>query len=519
MRLTHIFLLILVLGFPKLASAQNKFWVFLKERESLQIYSKSLVSEKALSNRAMLGLQNEQETDLPPKQKSISKVLETGAVFCHQSKWLNAVSVLANKAQLDFIISLPEVAGIAPIGFWYPAQFSNADSIDIQKFTETLRQIQGQLLTEMGLNGAGVTIGVADAGFYAADRSPYLSHVYSRNGVKATRDFVNPDRSDVYQSMGPSDDHGVEVLSYLAGYNSEMKGLTGLAWCADFVLARTDHQVKESRIDEDNWVAALEWLDSLGVRLVNTSLGYGLGYDNPLENYQPEQMDGTQTVVARAANIASKQKGMVLVVAAGNDGGKSDWRIISSPADAEGVLSIGATNYTEWNKMRYSGVGPSQLAHIKPDVSSASYNGTSFSAPVICGMLACLLQWKPELSSDTLFDMVRRSGHLWPYPNNFLGYGVPQAGYIIKYLKTGVWHEKKVEKVNAKEGIVAINVPEDWNVSSIGIFHKSDDRIVLKQSSSVLTKNRLVLKQPQGVTRSTVHHAYGLWEIFWPKSE
>jgi len=515
MRFTHFFSLVFFCSLALEASTQPKYWVFLQHRESAASHGLPWVSSKTESNRSMLGLPVKQETDLPPSQMAIQRVLNTGATLCRQSKWLNALSVQATEAQIQEILSLPEVKGVTLIGFMITAK-SKSDSVEVEKFTETIRQIQGQLLSEMGLNGAGVTIGVTDAGFFEADKNEYLQHVHKRNGVKATRDFVNPQQTDVYQSLGSSDDHGVEVLSYMAGYKADKKGLTGLAWCADFVLARTDHQVNESRIDEDNWVAALEWLDSLGVRLVNTSLGYGLGYDNPDENYKPEQMDGKQSVVVKAANMAAKQKGMILVVAAGNDGGKQNWRIISTPADAESVLSVGATNYTNWNKMSYSGVGPKHLSYLKPDVSSASLNGTSFSAPVVCGLIACLLQWKPALSSDSLFNMVRRSGHLWPFPNNYLGYGVPQAGYIIKYLKTGIWHEKMVEEIKAKSNAIFIQVPEEWKAEYLGIFHKTDERFVVNQTNLTVSKNRMVVRQHASATRSTVHHAYGIWEIFWP---
>lgn len=463
----------------------------------------------------MLGLPLVQSSDLAPSETQINAVLGTGARKSIVSKWLNALSVWATEEQLATIKQLPGVVGSSPIGYWHTAGLKN-DTLDVEKYSETLRQVQGELFKDLGLNGKGVTIGVTDAGFYEADKSMYIRHVYERGGVKATRDFVNPERkADVYQSLNSGDDHGVEVLSYIAGYHPEKKGLTGVAWGADFVLARTDHQVKESRIDEDNWVASLEWLDSLGVRLVNTSLGYGLGFDNPDENYKPEQMDGKKSVVAKAANMAVKKKGMILVVAAGNDGGKSDWKIISSPADVQGVLSVGANSYTDWNKMSYSGKGPEALPYLKPDVSAASLMGTSFSAPVICGLLACILQWKPELGSDTLFNMLRRSGHLWPYPNNFLGYGVPQSGYLIKYLKTGVWGERKVEKIETKEQVVEIEIPQEWNVASLGVFHKHNEKFVMRQANITASKGKISLQRPAGAKQSTVHHANGIWEIFW----
>ena len=125
----------------------------------------------------------------------------------------------------------------------------------------------------------------------------------------------------------------------------------------------------------------MEWIDSLGVRVINTSLGYAKGFSNPAENYEPTQMDGHTSVISKAAQIATEKKGILLVVSAGNEGDDTNWMLISTPADAEGVLAVGATNQKLWNKIGYSSIGPEFLPYLKPNVSCFSLYGTSLAAP------------------------------------------------------------------------------------------------------------------------------------------
>jgi subtilisin family serine protease len=129
------------------------------------------------------------------------------------------------------------------------------------------------------------------------------------------------------------------------------------------------------------------------------------------------------------------KKGILIIVSAGNEGDDRSWRIISTPADAQGVLAIGATNAKLWNRIGYSSIGPESLPYLKPNVSCFSLYGTSLSAPVITGFAACVMQANPKLTNKQVMELIEKSSHLYPYGNNYVGYGVPQASRAIALLK------------------------------------------------------------------------------------
>jgi hypothetical protein len=205
-----------------------------------------------------------------------------------------------------------------------------------------LTQIGGREFIASGLTGKDVKVGVIDVGFYGLTTNRTLRHLLQEDRIKDVKDFITPSRTEHFnENETHSDYHGAEVLQMLTGYDPDRKMQYGLATGAHFYLARTDHGIREARTEEDNWIAAVERLDSLGVRLINTSLGYALGFTNPKENYKPSEMDGRTSKISRAAQVAVEEKGMLIVVSAGNEGDDARWRVVSTPADAQGVLSVG----------------------------------------------------------------------------------------------------------------------------------------------------------------------------------
>jgi subtilisin family serine protease len=242
--------------------------------------------------------------------------------------------------------------------------------------------MQGQLFGDDKISGTGVQVGVIDAGYYKASTDPFLMHIFNEGRIKAQRDFIDAQRKDLVDDAATdSDYHGRIVLDMICGYDQVKKTQTGMGVNADIYLARTENGAREYRGEEDNWVRALEWMDSMGVRLINTSLGYAIKMDDPNDNYKQEDMNGKTTTITKAAQIGVDEKGIFLVVSAGNEGDNDEWRIISAPADARGVLSVGATRDKVWDRIGYSSLGPDFLPYMKPNVSCYSPNGTSFSAP------------------------------------------------------------------------------------------------------------------------------------------
>ena len=131
------------------------------------------------------------------------------------------------------------------------------------------------------------------------------------------------------------------------------------------------------------------------------------------------------------------QKGIILVNSAGNNG-MGPWKKITFPADAHDILTVGAV--TEENKNApFSGVGNTADGRIKPDVVALGSPtvlvssrgtviedmGTSFSTPLVCGLVACLWQALPSLSPQQIMELVRQSGDNHLHPDNIFGYGIP----------------------------------------------------------------------------------------------
>jgi hypothetical protein len=219
----------------------------------------------------------------------------------------------------------------------------------------------------------------------------------------------------------------------MGGYDEG--NIVGTAPKASYYLLKTENDTAENRKEEDNWVAGAEYADSVGAQVINTSLGYSV-FDDPSENYTYQDMDGRTTIIAQGAVWAAR-KGIIVCASAGNEGGSS-WRYITSPADADSILTMGAVD-NSGNRAGFSSVGPSADGRIKPDVMALGAgagliynggfpgfgNGTSFSSPIIAGMVACLWQSIPNRTNQEIIQMVRESADNFSTPDSLYGYGIP----------------------------------------------------------------------------------------------
>ncbi len=472
--------------------AQTKYWVRFTDKPVAQTQGHQWVSDQTLTRRAQQGIALFQESDLPPNSAYLGAIDRLGGERLRSSKWLNATSAYLTPEQAQAAEALPFVLGVEPVGgYFLPAR----ENLEPAAYTLPLEQIDGLAFTKAGLTGKGVRVGVIDAGFTRVDRLAEFDHLMRSGRIKAQRDFINPEREDLFGSMTRGDSHGRSVLAHIAGWTDSLGLLEGLAPDADFYLARTENGDIEHRVEEDDWISAMEWMDSLGVQVINTSLGYSQGMDDPNENYLTTEMDGQTAKISRAAQIAVEEKGLVLVVSAGNSGNEADWLIVSAPADAQGVFSIGATQKTHLLKIGYSSIGPEFLPYLKPNVSVYSPNGTSFSAPVMTGFVACLLQADPTKTNFELMRLIEQSSHLYPYGNNFLGYGVPSAIKALQLIKGEALDTSHVSTVVVKENKY-VHVVKNPSVKSAEIFHKNGTHWVLEQRLVHSCKKRLFKKCP-----------------------
>lgn len=424
----------------------DAWWVAFTDKDNTP-YSisapEAYLSSRAISRRQTQGIAID-ALDLPVDPAYIQQVLALGDVqLINRSRWLNAITIrTSDPAVIDAVQQLPfvlTVRGVRALVAPLPdsLKYGSAEAVsqrgggdpDYGPSFGQIAMMNGHELHQLGAQGEGMLIGVLDSGFRDADTLPAFQALHDRDGVVLTADMAEHD-GDVYADHW----HGRSVLSCMAGLLPGQ--LIGTAPAADYALLRTEVVAYELIIEEDNWVSGAELCDSLGVDILNTSLGYTT-YDDSLQNHTYASMDGATARISIACGIAAT-RGMVPVVSAGNQG-TSDWFHISAPADAIDILAVGAVN-SGGQAAAFSSRGPSADGRVKPDVAAqgqgtiglrfegdsiAALNGTSFSAPLVAGLVACLWQLHPERSAQDIMQAVRESAHQFAEPDDTLGYGIP----------------------------------------------------------------------------------------------
>ena len=206
---------------------------------------------------------------------------------------------------------------------------------------------------------------------------------------------------------------------------------------------------------------------------------------------------------------------MLLVVSAGNDG-NNDFKVLSAPADAKGVITVGATNFKTWKKAIYSSIGPESLGYMKPNISCFASNGTSFSAPVITGMSACIIQMDSTLTNSEILTIIEQSAHIYPFGNNFIGYGVPsceRAFELVKNRNQKIELEKEKRGVVSKKNKIELQIPN--SIKELVLFHKSDSINVLYQEKITSKDSIILLVKPKGARFTTVTTKGFVREVEW----
>ena len=290
-------------------------------------------------------------------------------------------------------------------------------------------QLQLHLLHEAGFHGQGITMAIVDGGFQNVDTLSAFDAVRDQIlGIYDTTDDSDP-------ITGSTGNHGAKCFSTIAAITSDYQGA---ATAANYYLIRSEEQQTESPKEMDNWVAAIELADSLGVDILSSSLGYAM-FDDDRHTLTYADMNGQTTRCSRAANIAAK-KGMLVIVAAGNEGNKA-WHYISAPADANNILTVGAVNihdsiaaFSSWGPTADGRVKPevcatgSQTALINPLSNSVIYgNGTSFACPIMAGMAACIWSAMPHATNLEIRERILQSADRYTMPHAQYGYGIPNA--------------------------------------------------------------------------------------------
>ena len=414
------------------------------------------------------------ETDLPVSPAYLSQLREEGAEIVYKSKWLNLVIIRVVQPEQAMQISRkPFIRQMKSADHLFARQrggegkpYFDNEVIDRQSFRSKGRSLKSQAafnygaslnqarminidqLHALNFTGNGITIGVIDAGYNSVDVMQAFDSLRANGQILGTRDFVEPG-NNVYNS-GIST-HGTMVLSTMGG---NLPGqMIGTAPKASYWLLRSEDAVSEYIMEEYYWVNAAEFADSVGVDIINSSLGYSI-FDNPDENHTYSDMDGNTTVVTIGADMAAA-KGILVVNSAGNSGANA-WKYITAPADADSVLTIGAVD-PEGVYAYFSSKGPTADGRIKPDVAAqgqqtivatipsgvAGGSGTSFSSPIIAGAAACLWQANPTFTNMELINAIRMSASQSSAPDNLKGWGIPDFVQANSLLTQSVIHEQK----------------------------------------------------------------------------
>jgi subtilisin family serine protease len=428
--------------------AQEDAWVFLTDKPDSATYLAApltMLSQRALDRRIRQSIVLDSK-DVPVDAVYYSQVKNaTGITVLAKSKWLNAIHVQGTQVDINNLKSFSFVDTIEFANNGLNAKRrvtqGSSNTKNKNKFAEVstsfdygtaenqITMLKGDYLHQEGFTGTGMQIAVIDAGFPNVNTLAAFKRLRDNDQILGGYDFVN--RSPSFYG---GHNHGTNVLSDIGGYIEGQ--FVGTAPDASFYLFRTEDAANEVPLEESLWVEAAEKADSLGVDVINTSLGYTT-FDNASYNYSYADMDGNTAFISRGAEIGAS-RGMILVNAAGNSGNDS-WKYMGAPADAAAVFTVGAVN-AAGTIASFSSFGPTADNRIKPDVlaqgqsvyvishtsgNPITSNGTSFSSPVMTGVVACFWQAFPSLTSTQIMQRIRESADRYSDPNDQYGYGIP----------------------------------------------------------------------------------------------
>jgi serine protease AprX len=442
-------LILFLSSFHLFAQENKRYLIYFTDKEGTP-YSLSS-PEEFLSPRALERRQAQQipiqVRDLPVNPAYATGLAEKGAEVIYTTRWFNGAVVACSDSVLELIMDLPYVVNTERLNRHSQSNVDvqrNEDSMSVLSVNEydygfagnQIKMLGAELMHEQGFTGEGKVIAVFDAGFTNVEQLTAFSHLEEEGRMLGFYDFV----ANVEGQHGEHS-HGTRVLSCLA---ADMPGyVRGTAPKASYYLFRTEDAASEYKIEEAYWLIAAERADSLGVDVINSSLGYNQ-FDDTTLSYTTSQLNGATAIITRAATMAAGT-GMLVVNSAGNQGRDAAWEgLIVFPADADSIIAVGAVQ-PDSTYVTFSSHGPTADGRIKPDLAAQgvevavvdtdgniiTVNGTSFASPLLCGMAAATWQAFPHLTNMQLIELLKLSGSQYSNPDNMLGYGIPSFGRAL----------------------------------------------------------------------------------------
>ncbi|MBT5402279.1 MAG: S8 family serine peptidase [Crocinitomicaceae bacterium] len=483
--------------------AQEKYWVYFSDKKGVTFDPKEYFHPNAIERRIKNNYPINHFSDRPLVKSYVQEVSGLASLCKGVSRWLNAIVVTANDAQIKQIRELPFVLKIEASSYHSVVCTSEEINVTHNDFEKRdlirfqLDRMNAHQFKEHGITGRGLTIAIFDAGFPGVDKAPMFEHIRARDGIIGTYDFIR-NIDNVYRKI----EHGSMVFSCIAGVTKDSLRL-GVATGANFLLAITEKLMKEGLAEEEAWLFAAEWADKNGADIINSSLGY------TRRNHFKQDMDGQTAIITRAANLASA-KGILVVSSAGNEGNKRHWMMVAAPADGDSVLAVGAINPWSGFHTNFSSFGPSSDKELKPNVTAVGHviayhkllkmsetQGTSFSAPLVAGFAACAWQANPTLTNWELLKRIETSGDLYPYFDYAHGYGVPQADCFLS--NTASKSNDSAFIVDIGDSVVTISIRDDLLINDT-LFHVSENHdgvinIITKRDDGIkIDKNHPFIK-------------------------
>ncbi|MCC6549728.1 MAG: S8 family serine peptidase [Ignavibacteriaceae bacterium] len=452
----RLILLMVLLSIPIAAQQSGeKYFIYFRDKGATDNYlmkgsdayqeALSLLSQEAIERRkAVLGEDNIIGfEDLPLNTDYVQQLESAGITIHHQLRWFNAVSAYltpqqrAQVSNFPFVEKLEKVKSFSSVRLLDPEE-SNIYQPELNKnftdYGESYVQLQMNEIPEVhrkGITGQGVILGILDTGF-----DWKLHNSLKTRNVVSEYDFVFGDNVTANEDEdSPSQhNHGTYVFSIAGGFHDSV--LIGAAYNASFLLAKTEYVPTEKNIEEDNYAAALQWMESRGVKITSSSLGYNT-FDAGQTSYTYNQMDGKTTIVTRAAELAFS-KGVLTITAAGNEG-NGLWKYIVAPADGFNTIAIGAVTSLD-SVASFSGIGPTPDGRIKPELVAMGVNtygarastpnqyqsnsGTSAATPIASGAAALVWSAFPHLTNKQVRNLLISTAGSFKRPNFYRGYGL-----------------------------------------------------------------------------------------------
>ncbi len=512
-------ILLLFLFAVNFTYAQEDAWVYFNDKPDIEFYMANpleMLTQKALNRRVNQNIPLD-ALDVPVHSEYISAIgAANGITVMAKSKWLNALHVRGSEE---------DVRALTSFSFVNRIDFAD-DSLDMQErnvplsrvakaereaqINETqvnynygtsgnqVEMLNGHLLHQQNYTGIGITIAVMDNGYPGVDTAQPFARLNQNNLIAGGYNFVS--RSNNIYTGGT---HGTMVLSTMGGYTQGQ--LVGTAPDASYYLFITEDVADENPVEESYWVEAAEMADSLGVDVINTSLGY-FAYANPAYSYTYNAINGQTSFITRGANVAFT-RGMMLVTSAGNSGATGNPNI-AVPADAFNTLTVGAVD-ADRVYANFSSIGPSADGRVKPDVmarglaatlsntdgSITTASGTSFSGPITAGLVACLWQALPNATNIQLLQIIKQSADRYANPNEQYGYGIPDFDLALQNNLLVADTVRSALRVypNPVSELLTFKLPQNVRTAKLLIYNGLGQRVVHQEirNEAVLSVSNL----------------------------